>query len=186
MDNKAIIITGPIGSGKSTVLAIIKNLGYNTIDLDQVSRTILTNEESKEFLSENFPMSIVDNEVSRKEIANIVFNNKSKLEKLENYLHPKIMNNLNEIINKNDGVTFVEVSAPKNIHKDFQTMVIWSPEEQRIKRLQTRGMELEDIINRIKSQPKDDWWFSIGNVIKNDNLNNLENDINALLKILLK
>jgi len=186
MDNKAIIITGPIGSGKSTVLAIIKNLGYNTIDLDQVSRTILTNEESKEFLSENFPMSIVDNEVSRKEIANIVFNNKSKLEKLENYLHPKIMNNLNEIINKNDGVTFVEVSAPKNIHKNFKTMVIWSPEEQRIKRLQTRGMELEDIINRIKSQPKDDWWFSIGNVIKNDNLNNLENDINALLKILLK
>jgi len=186
MDNKAIIITGPIGSGKSTVLAIIKNLGYNTIDLDQVSRTILTNEESKEFLSENFPMSIVDNEVSRKEIANIVFNNKSKLEKLENYLHPKIMNNLNEIINKNDGVTFVEVSAPKNIHKNFKTMVIWSPEEQRIKRLQTRGMELEDIINRIKSQPKDDWWFSIGNVIKNDNLNNLENDINALLKNLLK
>ena len=186
MDNKAIIITGPIGSGKSTVLAIIKNLGYNTVDLDQVSGTILTSKESKEFLAENFPMSIVDNEVSRKEIANIVFNNKSKLQILENYLHPKIMNNLNEIINKNDDVTFVEVSAPKNIHKNFKTMVIWSPEEQRIKRLQTRGMELEDIINRIKSQPKDDWWFSIGNVIKNDNLNNLENDINAILKILLK
>ncbi len=186
MDNKAIIITGPIGSGKSTVLAIIKNLGYNTVDLDQVSGTILTSKESKEFLAENFPMSIVDNEVSRKEIANIVFNNKSKLQILENYLHPKIMNNLNEIINKNDDVTFVEVSAPKNIHKDFQTMIIWSPEEKRIKRLQTRGMELEDIINRIKSQPKDDWWFSIGNVIKNDNLNNLENDINAILKILLK
>ena len=48
MDNKAIIITGPIGSGKSTVLAIIKNLGYNTIDLDQVSGTILTSEESKD------------------------------------------------------------------------------------------------------------------------------------------
>ncbi len=153
------------------------------MDLEEVLHKL---EESKEFLSENFPMSIVDNEVSRKEIANIVFNNKSKLQILENYLHPKIMNNLNEIINKNDDVTFVEVSAPKNIHKDFQTIVIWSPEEQRIKRLETRGMELEDIINRIKSQPKDDWWFSIGNVIKNDNINNLENDINALLKILLK
>jgi len=186
MNNKAIIITGPIGSGKSTALSIIKKLGYNTIDLDQVSGKILTSEGSKEFLSENFPTSVLDNEVSRKEIANIVFNNKSKLQKLENYLHPKIMNNLNEIIKKNDGVTFVEVSAPKNIHKDYQTMIIWSPEEERIKRLQTRGMELEDIVNRIKSQPKDDWWFSIGNVIKNDNLKNLENEINALLKILLK
>ena len=186
MDNKAIIITGPIGSGKSTALSIIKKLGYNTIDLDEVSGAILRSDESIEFLSKNFPTTIVDNEVSRKKIADIVFNDKFQLEKLENFLHPKIMNNLNEIINKNEGITFVEVSAPKNIYKDFQTIVIWSPEEQRIKRLQTRGMELEDIINRIKSQPKDDWWFSIGNVIKNDNLNILENDINALLKIILK
>jgi len=150
-----------------------------------VSGKILTSEESRKFLSVNFPTSIVDNEVSRKKIADIVFNNKLKLEKLENFLHPKILNNLNEIINKNEGVTFVEVSAPKNIHKNFKTMIIWSPEEQRIKRLQSRGMEIVDIKNRINSQPKDDWWFSIGNVIKNDNLNNLENDINNFLNNLL-
>tara|TARA_B100000902_G_C26977067_1_gene748368 strand:+ start:149 stop:709 length:561 start_codon:yes stop_codon:yes gene_type:complete len=186
MNNKAVIITGPIGSGKSTALSIIKELGYNTIDLDKLSGTILKSEESKEFCTENFPTSIVDNEISRKKIADIVFKNKSQLEKLENFLHPKIMNNLNEIINKNEGVTFVEVSAPKKIHKDFQTMIIWSPEEQRIKRLQTRGMELEDIKNRINSQPKDDWWFSIGNVIKNENLNNLKTDIIDFLNNLLK
>ena len=186
MDIKAIIITGPIGSGKSTALSIIKNLGYNTVDLDEVSGKILTSEESKEFLTENFPTSIVDNEVSRKKIADIVFNDKLQLEKLENFLHPKILNNLNDIIYKNEGVTFVEVSAPKNIHRDFQSIIIWSPEEERIKRLQSRGMEIVDIKNRINSQPKDDWWFSFGNVIKNDNLNNLENDINDLLNILLK
>tara|TARA_B100000427_G_scaffold213918_1_gene178427 strand:- start:260 stop:820 length:561 start_codon:yes stop_codon:yes gene_type:complete len=186
MDNKAIIITGPIGSGKSTALSIIKKLGYNVIDLDEVSGAILTSEESKEFLIENFPTSIVNNEISRKKLADIVFNNKSQLEKLENYLHPKILNNLNEIIKKNEGVTFVEVSAPKNIHKEFQTIIIWSPEEERIKRLQTRGMQLEDIKNRINSQPLDEWWFSIGNLIKNDNLNNLENDIKDLLNALLR
>ena len=187
MDSKAIIITGPIGSGKSTALSIIKKLGYNTIDLDEVSGAILTSDESIEFISENFPTTIVDNEVSRKKIADIVFDDKLQLEKLENFLHPKILNNLNEIINKNEGITFVEVSAPKNIQrKSFQTIVIWSPEEERIKRLQTRGMEIIDIKNRIKSQPKDDWWFSIGMVIKNDNLNNLKNEINNLLNNLLK
>ncbi len=186
MDNKAIIVTGPIGSGKSTVLSIIKKLGYNTVDLDEVSASILISDESKEFLLENFPTSIVDNEVSRKKIADIVFNNKLQLEKLEKYLHPKILNNLNEIIYKNQGITFVEVSAPKNIHKDLHTIVIWSPEEQRIKRLKNRGMELEDIKNRINSQPNDDWWFSIGNVIKNDNLNHLDNEIKELLDDLLK
>ena len=186
MDIKAIIITGPIGSGKSTALSIIKKLGYNTIDLDEVSGRILTSNDSIKFLTENFPTTIVDNQVSRKKIADIVFDDKLQLEKLEKFLHPKILNNLNEIINKNEGITFVEVSAPKNIHKEFQTIVIWSPEEERIKRLQTRGMEIIDIKNRIKSQPKDDWWFSIGNVIKNDNLNNLNNEINNLLNNFLK
>jgi hypothetical protein len=47
-------------------------------------------------------------------------------------------------------------------------------------------MELEDIKNRINSQPKDDWWFSKGRVIKNDNLNQLENDIKEILDNLLK
>ena len=72
MDNKAVIVTGPIGSGKSTVLAIIKNLGYNTIDLDEVSGRILTSNDSIKFLTENFPTTIVDNQVSRKKIADTV------------------------------------------------------------------------------------------------------------------
>ncbi len=123
MDSKAIIITGPIGSGKSTALSIIKKLGYNTIDLDEVSGAILTSDESIEFLSENFPTTIVDNEVSRKKIADIVFDDKLQLEKLENFLHPKILNNLNEIINKNEGITFVEVSAPKNMYLPLAVFV---------------------------------------------------------------
>ncbi len=78
MDIKAIIITGPIGSGKSTALSIIKKLGYNTIDLDEVSGRILTSNDSIKFLSENFPTTIVDNEVSRKKIADIVFSGEKK------------------------------------------------------------------------------------------------------------
>ena len=41
MDKKVIVITGPIGSGKSKVLSIINRLGYNTVDLDVVSGDIL-------------------------------------------------------------------------------------------------------------------------------------------------
>ncbi len=99
MENKAIIITGPIGSGKSTALSIIKELGFNTVDLDEISGTILTSDESKQFLKKNFPSSIVKNEISKKVIAEIVFKDRLQLEKLENFLHPKIMKNLNQIIN---------------------------------------------------------------------------------------
>ena len=177
MENKAIIITGPIGSGKSTALSIIKKLGFNTVDLDEISGTILTSDESKEFLIKNFPTSIVNNEISKKIIAEIVFKDRLQLEKLENFLHPKIMKNLNQIINKNNDVTFIEVSVPKNIHKDFKTLVIWSPEDDRVERLKNRNMSIDDIRNRINSQPNDEWWLSIGTVVKNNNLNQLEDEI---------
>ena len=47
MEKKVIVITGPIGSGKSEVLSIINRLGYNTVDLDAVYGEILLSEESK-------------------------------------------------------------------------------------------------------------------------------------------
>ncbi len=177
MENKSIIITGPIGSGKSTALSIIKKLGFNTVDLDEISESILTSDESKEFLKKNFPTSIVNNKISKKTIAEIVFKDRLKLEKLENFLHPKIINNLNQVINKNNGITFIEVSAPKNIHKDFKTLVIWSSQDDRVERLKNRNMEIDDIRNRINFQPDDDWWLSIGTVVKNDNLEQLEDEI---------
>ena len=177
MDKKAIVITGPIGSGKSKVLSIINRLGYNTVDLDVVSGDILLSEKSEEFLSKNFPSALINGRVSRENIAEIVFSDKSKLEILENYLHPKVLIKLNEIIKKNDDITFVEVSAPKNLHKDFQTVVIWASEDERVKRLIDRGMEINDIRNRIKSQPTEEWWQSIGTLIINNDLDQLEIDI---------
>ena len=73
MDKKVVVITGPIGSGKSKVLSIINSLGYNTVDLDVVSGDILLSEESKDFLSNNFPSSLINGDVSRENIADIVF-----------------------------------------------------------------------------------------------------------------
>jgi len=182
MEKKAIIVTGPIGSGKSTVLSIIRKLGFNTVDLDVISETILTSDKSKEFMIENFPTSIINKKISKKIIAEIVFNDRLQLEKLEQFLHPKIMKNLDEIINKNNDITFVEVSAPKKIHKDFKTLVIWSSENDRVERLKNRNMEIEDIKNRMNFQPNDDWWLSIGTVIKNDNLKQLEGEIKNFLE----
>ena len=177
MDKKLIVITGPIGSGKSEVLSIINRLGYNTVDLDAVSGDILLSEESKDFLSKNFPTSLINGGVSKENIAEIVFSNKSKLEILENFIHPKVLIKLNDIIKKNDDKTFVEVSAPKNLYKEFRTVVIWASEDERVKRLIDRGMEINDIKNRIKSQPTDEWWHSIGFLIINNNIDQLEIDI---------
>ena len=54
MNPKVYIITGPIGSGKSTVCAYLKKKGNLTVDLDIVSNNILESQESLPFLKSNF------------------------------------------------------------------------------------------------------------------------------------
>ena len=182
MAKKVYVITGPIGSGKSTAIKYLKNKGFSTVDLDKVSNDILNSEQSIPFLKEEFPQALSKNGVDRAILADIVFKNKDKLTILENYLHPKVLLALQEIIHNTEEELFVEVSAPKNIYKDFDCIVIYSQADTRIKRLQERGMNYEDIQNRMANQKDDEWWNNLGIVIQNDNLNdlhlNLDNIIN--------
>ena len=182
MAKKVYVITGPIGSGKSTAIKYLKNKGFSTVDLDKISNDILDSDQSIAFLKEEFPQALVENVVNRTILADIVFKNKDKLTILENYLHPKVLIELQEIIQNTDDELFVEVSAPKNIYKDFDCIVIYSQADTRIKRLQERGMNYEDIQNRMANQKDDEWWNNLGIVIQNDNLNdlhlNLDNIIN--------
>jgi len=181
MAKKVYIITGPIGSGKSTAIKYLKDKGLNTVDLDKVSNDILNSNQSIAFLKKEFPQALVQNGVNRAILADIVFKNKDKLTILENYLHPKVLIALQEIIHNTEDELFVEVSAPKNIYKDFDCIVIYSQVDTRIKRLQERGMNYEDIQNRIANQKDDDWWKNLGIVIENDNLNVLHLSLDKII-----
>ena len=183
MAKKVFIITGPIGSGKSTAINYLKNKGFNTVDLDEVSNDILNSDESINFLKEEFPQSIINGVVDRAVLADIVFKNKEKLITLENYLHPKVLIELQKIIENTKNNLFVEVSAPKNIYKDFECIVIFAHADIRIKRLQERGMNYEDIQNRMTIQKDDNWWKSLGTVIQNDNLNDLHLNLDKIINL---
>ena len=181
MAKKVYVITGPIGSGKSTAIKYLKNKGFSTVDLDKISNDILDSDQSIPFLKEEFPQALVENVVNRTILADIVFKNKDKLTILENYLHPKVLIELQEIIQNTDDELFVEVSAPKNIYKDFDCIVIYSQADSRIKRLQERGMNYEDIQNRMANQKDDDWWKNLGIVIQNDDLNDLHLNLDKII-----
>ena len=182
MDKKVYVVTGPIGSGKSTAIHYLKNKGFKTVDLDEVSNNILTSKQSVNFLKEEFPKALVNDVVDRSLLAQIVFNNKDKLLILENYLHPKVFYELQNIIQNTDDDLFVEVSAPKKIYKDFDCIVIFADAETRMKRLLERGMDNEDIINRMGNQKDDNWWKNLGIVIQNNDLNEMQIKLDKLFE----
>ena len=182
MAKKVYIVTGPIGSGKSTAIKYLKSKGHSTVDLDKISNDILTSNQSSEFLLQEFPESLDDGVVNRSLLAEIVFNNKDKLSILENYLHPKVLLELQSLINKTNEELFVEVSAPKNIHKDFDCIVIFSDADTRLGRLLKRGMDREDILSRMSNQKSDDWWKTLGIVIQNNDLKDLYDKLDEIVK----
>ena len=183
MASNVIIITGPIGSGKSTACEHLRACGYQTIDLDIVSNNILESKDSLGFLQKNFSECLKDFIIDRKLLADIVFKNPERLKVLEDYLHPLVTEKLGSLIQNSSSDVFVEVSAPKNIHKNYETIVIFSNEEERRERLKSRGMTLLDINNRIKTQPDETWWKSLGNVIENNSLTELKAQLNKSLDL---
>ena len=54
MAKKVYVITGPIGSGKSTAIKYLKNKGFSTVDLDKISNDILDSDQSIPFLKGTF------------------------------------------------------------------------------------------------------------------------------------
>ena len=82
MAKKVIIVTGPIGSGKSTAIEHISNKGYPTLDLDKISNEIINSKESIKFLDNNFPGVIKNKKLDKASLADIVFSDNEKLKTL--------------------------------------------------------------------------------------------------------
>ncbi|MET4083999.1 dephospho-CoA kinase [Pedobacter sp. UYP30] len=86
-------ITGGIGSGKTLVCRVFEQLGIPVFFADEaakglmVSDEILVNEVKKAFGNESY---FSDGKLNNKWIANIVFNNKTELEKLNALVHPAV------------------------------------------------------------------------------------------------
>ena len=74
MAKKIIIVTGPIGSGKSTTIEYLMKKGYQTLDLDEISNEIINSKESIKFLDSNFPGVIKNNKLDKEFLSDIVFN----------------------------------------------------------------------------------------------------------------
>jgi len=162
-------ITGPAGSGKSTVSKIIKTIYKNKasiIDVDRLGHEVLTYLFIKEKLKENFGDEIFDdnNNISRSKLGEIVFSNKEKLELLNQIVHPEILKKTEQIVrkisNKND-IIIVDAALLFKIGVDKlcdKIIYVDAPEELRIKRLsENRGIPLKRSKNIVESQDYKDY-----------------------------
>ncbi len=148
-------LTGGIASGKTTVSDYIESKGYNVIDCDLISHEVLFLKDTITELVNEFGDSILVNDaICRKTLGDIVFNNKEKLNKLNNILHPIIYNEVKCRITK--GIVFI--NCPLLFETNFislcdKTAVIYVNRDIQVNRLIKRdNLTKEDAINRINLQ----------------------------------
>ena len=86
-------LTGGIGSGKSAVTKIFEGLGVKVVDADVASRhAVMKGEPALKKIAEKFGANILtsEGELDRRKLREIIFNDNSAKDWLENLLHPLI------------------------------------------------------------------------------------------------
>jgi len=174
---RIIGITGGIGSGKSTVSQILRDLGAKIIDADKIAKEIVFKGGVvlKELI-EFFGSQILDESggLDRKKLGEIVFNNPEKLEVLNKITHKYIVERIFKDLEKDkkEGKwDIVVVDAPLPVKHGFmdavdEVWVVTADKETRIKRIMERnGLTYEEALSRISSQLKDSEYLEIADVV---------------------
>lgn len=97
---KIVGIVGGIGSGKSTIAKIFKNLGAEIIDADKLCHQLLNNKIIRDKIADIWPNAVGDDlwEIDRARLAKIVFSKKENIERLNKILHPVVIGKIKERI----------------------------------------------------------------------------------------
>ena len=142
-------MTGGIGSGKNQVADIFNQLGFYTIDSDISSRKVMEKGEvAYEKIVSFFGSDILDenDNILRKKLGDIVFNDKAKLKTLENIVHPAIYEyekkERSKIYGRDDKAVVITHAAliieSGSIDKYDALIVISCPDELQVERVMQR------------------------------------------------
>ena len=154
---KKIAITGGIGSGKSTVVRILKDAGYSVYSCDEIYRDVIKQNEYINQVQQVFPDAVENGVIRIEKLSKSVFNDKEKREQLNALAHPKIMGLLNEKMNQvKSELVFAEVPLlfEGGYENDFdERIVIMRPLDEKILSVCKRDKtDKESVWSRIRSQ----------------------------------
>lgn len=196
---KWIGITGSMGTGKSSVAKVLRELGYQVLDADELAKKQLEIGESGYLkVLESFGTQLLksDKTIDRSKLAKVVFNNKLELLKLENIVHPLIQRQIQIIKNDSEKhgekILFYDVPLlfEKNMQNSFdEILLVVADNEVQMQRIQERNnWTKEEIKKRLESQmPLDQKKLKSKFIIDNNGSQiDLRNQVLGVLSQILK
>ena len=171
-------ITGNFGTGKSTVACMFKQLGARLIDADKIAHQLLKDKgRTYEKVIACFGQGIISapsGNISRKKLADIVFNNPEALKRLNSIMHPAIVKAIQQKISQSSDsqilvvdaallIEWVISSAYHRHYKRIKDLVPWIDKliivtarlQTRALRLKKQGWTINQIEKRLRFQLPD-------------------------------
>lgn len=183
---KIIGLTGQTGAGKSSVSKIINSQNFPIIDCDEVAHAVTDQEKGcLADLALEFSISILnpDATLNRRRLAAIVFEDKEKLERLNDIVFPYIKKRIKEMVKEMDAKKnpLVVLDAPTlfesgiNSECDYIVSVI-APVSLRQNRIVIRDHLTDDEARvRISAQHDDEFYTERSNyvIVNKDDMHDL-------------
>ena len=170
-------LTGPMGAGKSTVAAMLRELGAKVLDADAlVHDEQLRGTVGYSAIVQTFGTKVLgeDKEVDRSKLAAEVFGDPAKLRRLEQILHPRVIARVLEARSMLPADAVLVVEAIKLLDGELRKVsdriwVVVAPRATMIERLGSRGMSAREADLRLAQQLTDDQFRAAADaVIVND------------------
>lgn len=173
---KIIGVTGPIGSGKSTVSAYFSKKGAKVIDADLLYREVVKKgNPALEDIVNVFGDGVLDDQgqLDRKKLGSIVFDDKDKLKVLNGLTHKYIIDKINEEVRKarESQAEILVIECPIPLKHGFidlvdKVYVVIADENVRAERIMKRNnLSFGEAIKRIKSQMTNEEYKSFADVV---------------------
>lgn len=153
-------LTGNIGSGKSTVLGMLGQLGARIVDADELVHQVMEQGTPVwQAVLDTFGEAILDEHrgIDRKKLGALVFDEPQALKRLEEIVHPAVNDRFLELA-QNAEEPVIAVEAVKLIesgaHRALSSLwLVTCPAEERLRRLvEGRGEDPEEVEERLEAQ----------------------------------
>jgi dephospho-CoA kinase len=170
-------LTGGVGAGKSTVAALLAELGAVVIDADALAREVVEpGTPGLAAVAERFGAGILtaDGALDRPALARLVFADDRARADLNAIVHPLVGKRSAEIMAGLPDDTVVVYDVPLLVENDlaggFDTVVVVEAEtDTRVRRLVQRGLAEEDARARIAAQASDEQRRAVADeIVRND------------------
>jgi len=156
-------LTGGIATGKTTVASMLRGRDVPVLDADPLGHELLEpGQAAYEETVAAFGREVLDagGKVNRAKLGGIIFADAQKRARLNQILHPRILDILQKwfaALDEPEGPEFAVVEAALIVEAGYnrnldKLIVCWCRPDQQLERLTLRGLSMEEVQQRIGAQ----------------------------------